>query len=586
MWPLATRVRVSHMRRDLKGLADGAFDLVVIGGGVFGAAAAWDATQRGLSVALIERADFASYTSANSYKVVHGGIRYIQHGDVYRIRQSAGERSAFLRIAPHLVRPLPIAIPTYGHGMKGKAALRVGVGAYDALTFDRNRGISDPARRIPSGRSMSRRDTLDLFPNLDPNRLTGSVIFNDGQMLNPPRLVLAFVQSAVEAGAVAANYVEATGLIQDGRKVTGVEAKDVLTGADFPIKAKMVLNAAGPYAEQFVAKALTQVTPGAAGAYSRDACFVVNRRLFDHDVALAAQAQTHDPDAMVSRGNRHLFIAPWRDYTLIGTWHVVWKKDPAAIRVEDEELQSFLDEMQAGYPGLDLTLDDVGIWNCGLVPFGENDENATHLRYGHRSSLIDHGKVDGIDNLLTLIGVRFTTGRFEAEQAVNIIAERLGARGASRTSSTPLSGGDLPSSIEVVHQQAMRDHGEQCSPDVLRSMLHHYGTGMGEVLKSIDDNPELAEPVGDSSVIGAQAVHAVRHEMAQNLADIVFRRTDLATGAYPGEAALNEIAAAIGPMLGWDEAQIAEEIEAVKVRFPKRAVLDADRAGPHETAAA
>lgn len=573
------------MLRDLRGLADGAFDLVVIGGGVFGAAAAWDAAQRGLSVALIERADFASYTSANSYKVVHGGIRYIQHGDIYRIRQSAGERSAFLRIAPHLVRPLPIAVPTYGHGMKGKAALRVGVGAYDLITADRNRGITDPARRIPSGRSVSRRDTLDLFPSLDPNRLTGSVIFNDGQMLNPPRLVLAFVQSAVEAGAIAANYVEATGLIQDGKKVTGVEAKDVLTGADFPIKAKMVLNAAGPYAEGFLEQALAQ-KPGGKMSYSRDACFVINRRLLDHDIALATQGQTHDPDAVISRGNRHLFIAPWRDYTLIGTWHVVWKKDPAAIRVEDEELQSFLDEVQAGYPGLDLTLDDVGIWNCGLVPFGENDENATHLRYGHRSSLIDHAKVDGIDNLLTLIGVRFTTGRFEAEQAINIIAERLGARGAPRTSSTPLSGGDLPSSIEAVHQQSIRDHGEHCSADVLRSMLHHYGTGMDKIIEDAAGKPDLLTPIGDSSVIGAQAVHAVRNEMAQNLADIVFRRTDLATGSYPGEVALKEIAATIGPMLGWDEATISSEIETIKARFPKRVVLDTDRAGPRETAAA
>ena len=247
------------MRRDLRALTDSTFDLVVIGGGVFGAAAAWEAVQRGLSVALIERADFASYTSANSYKVVHGGIRYIQHGDVYRIRQSAGERSAFLRIAPHLVRPLPIAIPTYGYGMKGKAALRLGVGAYDLVTADRNRGIDDPARKIPFGWSTSRQETLDLFPNLNAEGLTGSVIFNDGQMLNPPRLVLAFVQSAVEAGAVAANYVEATGLIRDGDKVTGVLAKDVLTDADFAIKAKIVLNAAGPYAEQFVAKALNKV---------------------------------------------------------------------------------------------------------------------------------------------------------------------------------------------------------------------------------------------------------------------------------------------------------------------------------------
>ena len=574
------------MRRDLRALVDSQFDLVVIGGGVFGAAAAWDAVQRGLSVALIERADFSSFTSANSYKVVHGGIRYIQHGDVYRIRQSAGERSAFLRIAPHLVRPLPIAIPTYGHGMKGKAALRVGVAAYDALTFDRNRGITDPARQIPCGRSASRQETLDLFPNLQADGLTGSVIFNDGQMLNPPRLVLAFVQSAVEAGAVAANYVEVTGLIQEGDKVTGVLAKDVLTDADFPIKAKMVLNAAGPYAEQFVAKALNKVRPGAARTYSRDACFVVNRRLFDHDIALAAQGQTHDPDAVISRGNRHLFIAPWRNYTLIGTWHVVWKKDPAEIRVGDDELQAFIDEVQAGYPGLDLGLDDVGIWNCGLVPFGENEEGATHLRYGHRSSLIDHAEADGVDNLLTLIGVRFTTGRYEAEKAVDLVAQRLGARrGASRTAFTPLVGGNLSSTIEDTHQKAVRDHGESLSPQVLRSLLHHYGSGLDDVLRAATAPGHLA-PIGNSAVIKAQALHAVREEMAQNLGDIVFRRTDLATGSYPGEGALRQAADVVAPMLGWDDARIQREIDGVRSRFPKASVAAADRAGEDDVAAA
>ena len=368
-----------------------------------------------------------------------------------------------------------------------------------------------------------------------------------------------------------------------------MQAKDVLTDADFAIKSKLVLNAAGPYAEGFVAKALNKVRPGGAAArtYSRDACFVVNRRLFDHDIALAAQGQTHDPDAVISRGNRHLFIAPWRDYTLIGTWHVVWKKDPAEIRVEDDELQSFIDEVQAGYPGLDLSLDDVGIWNCGLVPFGENEDGAEHLRYGHRSSLIDHGKEDGVDGLVTLIGVRFTTGRYEAEKAVDIIAERFGARrGASRTSYTPLKGGDLPSSIEAVHQQAVRDHGERCSPEVLRSLLHHYGSDMGAVLKTIEAAPELAAPIGRSAVIGAQAVHAVREEMAMTLADVVFRRTDLATGSYPGEVALNEIAAAIAPIFGWNETEITSEIDTIKARFPSRAVAHADRAGPRDSAAA
>ena len=154
------------MKRDLSRLTDSEFDLVVIGGGIFGACAAWDAAQRGLSVALIDRGDFCSATSANHLKMVHGGIRYLQHGDIYRLRQSSGERRAFLRIAPHLVRPLPVVIPTYGHGMKGKAVLRTGMAIYDLLAADRNQGITDPARRIPPGSSLETNEVLRMFPGL------------------------------------------------------------------------------------------------------------------------------------------------------------------------------------------------------------------------------------------------------------------------------------------------------------------------------------------------------------------------------------------------------------------------------------
>ena len=185
------------MKRDLSRLADREFDLVVIGGGIFGACAAWDAAQRGLSVALIERGDFCGATSANHLKMVHGGIRYLQHGDIYRLRQSSGERRAFLRIAPHLVRPLPVVIPTYGNGMKGKTVLRLGMGVYDLLTADRNRGIADPARHIPPGSSIGRGDVLRMFPGLPTRGLTGAGVFCDGQIYNPPRLVFAILQSAV-----------------------------------------------------------------------------------------------------------------------------------------------------------------------------------------------------------------------------------------------------------------------------------------------------------------------------------------------------------------------------------------------------
>src|SRR6185312_6461503 len=194
------------MRRDLSALSTGEFDLLVVGGGICGAAAAWDAAQRGLSVALVERGDFSGATSAESLKVVHGGIRYLQHLDLPRVRESSRERSALLRIAPHLVHPFPFVVPAYGHGMRGPEALAAAFLAWAVLTADRNRGIPDPDRRVPRGRIVSRREVLDWFPQLEQKDLTGAGMFWDGQMYNPPRLVWSFVRSALRAGAVAANH--------------------------------------------------------------------------------------------------------------------------------------------------------------------------------------------------------------------------------------------------------------------------------------------------------------------------------------------------------------------------------------------
>jgi glycerol-3-phosphate dehydrogenase len=182
------------MKRDLSTLAAESFDVLIIGGGAFGAAAAWDATLRGLKVALIEQSDFGSGASAECFKMVHGGIRYLQHADVRRLRYSCAQRSALLRIAPHLVTPLPIVIPTYGHGRQGKAFLAAGMLAYDTLTIGRNSGIRDPSRQIRGMELLSRPKVLELFPDLEPRALTGGAVFEDCQMYNAARLVLAFVK--------------------------------------------------------------------------------------------------------------------------------------------------------------------------------------------------------------------------------------------------------------------------------------------------------------------------------------------------------------------------------------------------------
>ena len=204
-----------QLTRNISSLKDQQFDVLIVGGGSFGACAAWEAVLRGYSVALIEANDFGSGTSANSFKFLHGGIRYLQHLDLRRLWSSCKERSAMLRVAPHLVKPLQIAMPTYGHGLRGKEFLGAGFLAYDALTLGKNRGIGESGKRIPPAQLMGRNEVLDRFGFVDPTQLTGAAVFSDAQMYHPPRLVFSFVQSAISKGACAHNYVQAKSFIRE-----------------------------------------------------------------------------------------------------------------------------------------------------------------------------------------------------------------------------------------------------------------------------------------------------------------------------------------------------------------------------------
>ena len=553
------------MKRDLATLANQTFDLVVVGGGIFGITAAYDAALRGLSVALLEQGDFAHATSANSFRIIHGGIRYLQHADVYRIRESSRERSALLRVAPHLAEPLPILIPTYGHGKKGKEFLAAGLTVYDLLTADRNRGQADPERRIPRGRLLSRCEALALYPDLDTRGLTGGALFSDGQMYNPPRLALSFLRSAVAAGCVAANYAQVTSFLRRGDRVTGVRVTDRLGGSEFDVQGRVVLNAAGPWAESLLGEGLGW-RPQPHGTYSRDACFIV-RRTSPHHTALAVPGQTRDPDAILSREARHLFLAPWRDVTLVGTWHVVHKSRPGDFRVTDAELQAFIDEVNASYPALGLTLDDVTLWNAGLVLFGENTEGATNLSYGKRSKIMDHAEEHGVEGLITSIGVRWTTARGVAERTMPLVFRKLGREAPPcTTAERPVHGGAIGAFASFARDLGagpLAGHEDR----VVQSIAHNYGSEYGRVLACAAGRPELRATLGRSHVLGAEVAHAVREEMAHTLGDVVFRRTDMGTARHPGAAALEGAAAILADELGWSPAERERQLEEVDAAF-------------------
>ncbi len=547
------------MKRDLHKLTNKEYDVVIIGGGMFGACALWEASHRGLSACLIERGDFCEATSANHYKMVHGGIRYIQHGDLIRLRESSMERSAFLRIAPHLVTPLPILIPTFGHGMKGKEVLKLGMFLYDSITAGRNYKINDPQRKIPLCYSLSKDEVLNLFPGIKKNDLTGGAVFNDAQMYSPARLVLTFIKSACEMGADAVNYTEAETLLIKNNRCYGVKVKDKLDGNTFDIRGKIIINTTGPWAAKFLNNSGIDIKP--RPSFSRDTAFVLNRPAINN-FALATTLKTHDVDTVIDRGGRHVFIVPWldRNKLMVGVWHIVWDKSEDKIFVTEDEIEQFISEVNEAYPDLELTTNDIALVNTGLTLFGENTPGSKRMSFGKRSILIDHKAADNIEGVISLIGVRATMGRGMAEKVIDLISFKFDKKvNVSKSKYTPLSGGEF-SSFDSMFTGANQQWNNKIEQKSLKALLHNYGSNYNEVLEIIKDNPDLAEVVDNSNVLKAEVVHGIKKEMALKLKDIVLRRTDLGTTGHPGSEAIKTCAEIMAKELNWSENKMKKEI--------------------------
>jgi glycerol-3-phosphate dehydrogenase len=554
------------MQRVLAELGNGEFDLLVIGGGAAGAAVTREAALRGFRTALIEAADFGSGTSAHCFKVVHGGIRYLQHADIGRMRASCRERAILLAIAPHLVSPLPFVVPTFGFGRSSRWLLGTGMRVYDALTGDLNRLIPDRGRRISATRFLSRSEVRELFPGVEERNLTGAAVFEDGQMYNPPRLVLALVAAAAERGAQVANYVQAERLLYEGSRIAGAAVRDRLTGEAFEIRARLTVNAAGPWAEGLLRPA--DGAGQAAGTYSRDACFVVARPAATR-MALAITGQTRDSDALLARSARHMFLVPWREHTLVGVWHRVVERDPDRTSLTREELQTFIDEINACYPAARLSESDVSMAGFGLVPFGEaNRQRPGELSFGKQSRLIDH-RAQGLAGLITLISVRYTVARGDAAAVLDAVAAQLGPRldGAS-SAREAVPGGDIGDFAAFL--QELKAHWPPWLPHASReSLAQNYGRHVARILGLGDAEGALRRCLPHSQVSHAEVAYVMREEMAVRMADVVFRRTDLGSAAHPGAAALDELQQLMREQAGWSAARAQDERAEVERHFER-----------------
>jgi glycerol-3-phosphate dehydrogenase len=549
------------LKRDTDLLAKQEFDLLVVGGGIFGACIAWSAVLRGYSVALIEQADFAHATSSNHYKFIHGGIRYLQHADLYRMRESSRERSALVRIAPHLAYPMPIVLPTYGHGKKGRLMMRAGMLAYDLLTLDRNRGIGDRTRRTPNGSFLSRDEVIRRFPGTSTAGLTGAAVFHDGQMYNPSRLVLSFLRSAHSNGATIANYVEAEQFIRSRDRINGCVARDRQSGDEFEIRSRMTVNAAGPWAADLLLRTIglkLQPTP----SFSRDLAFVIDRPICPTH-ALGCQSVTHDTDALLDRGGRHLFLVPWRGKTLVGVWHRYTKARPDRLTVSREELGSFLQEINSAYAGLNLQFDDIKLINTGLILFGseEDQKSGSDHSFAKRSVVVDHAR-QGVEGLVTVIGARATVARGTGDRTLDLVDRKFSRSGPNTGSDwRPIYGGDFSDFEALVRK--LRQRLPKAGADTARAVAHNYGTAYEDLLRCAPDESYL-ETVGASNVLKVEIVHAVQREMASNLADVVFRRTELGTAGDPGLEAMSTAADLAAAEFGWDPAKRDSELRTVR----------------------
>ena len=535
------------MIRDLDRLTAQTFDVLVVGGGIYGLSIAYDAAQRGLSVALVERNDFGSGASFNHLRTIHGGLRYLQSLDIARARESIHERRATARIAPHAVRPMAFAIPLYRSLMRGKMAMRAGFALDRMVAVGRNRGVL-PSHRLPGGRVVSRSDAAQRFPGLRRQGLTGAAVFYDYVTTEPDRFVFSFALAGAEHGAVLANHVEAIAPLVDGRRVVGVSARDALGTRTLDISARVTVNATGGRVDGLL-KPLGITT----GIKMLKAMNLVTRRDAG-DEALGG----------MSSSGRNLFLVPWRDRALFGTWESAGTCDPDDTTAPEREVDAFIAELNQAFPALDLTTADVTLVHRGVVPAAVRGGQIA--LEGHEQ-IRDHA-AQGFDGLLTVAGTKFTTARGVAERVTDTLLSKLKHKPvACRTDTTALPGGSLRD-ISLAIADARREFDDGLPTDTIPHLIAAYGSRYRDVMKIAGSDREWRTRLApESPVIGAELVLAARNEMAPTLEDIVVRRTPLGALGHPGVNGLARAAAIVGAELGWSADRQQREIACVDLFY-------------------
>ena len=551
------------MKRDLVRLTQTPYDLLIVGGGLYGLFIAWEGALRGLQVGLVEQADFGHATSSNSLRVIHGGLRYLQHGALSRMRQSIRERSIFLRIAPHLIHPLPFLFPTYGHGLRGKELFSLALFLHDLIGFDRNHGLNHQ-NNLGSSHLISKEEFRRLVPGIHDEALTGAALCYDAQMLNPERLLMSLAQSADRAGAHLANYVKMTGFLGSGDEVQGITARDVLSDEKLEIQAQLVINAGGPWANKVLN--LTQnLKARPVTSFGRAFNILIKRQLVpNYALGVYSRRPYKDDQAIVQKGSRLYIITPCHQGSLIGTAHVPLGSERTHNGVTEAEIMAFVDDVNNGFPEGAIRPADISWVYWGIQPTPNPD--AKMAQFGKRYDITDHESDHGIKGLISVLGVKFTEARHVAEKVVNLVFEKLRTTpSSSLTASTPIYGGKIDDVEGFINEEA-RKQSDRLSEEMIRSLITKYGTAYSGVLFCLDEVrrgwPSLPITLAVSL---AEVMYGVREEGAQKLTDAVFRRMTIDfTQSLPEKDFLELCAVWMSKEMGWDVNKERNELREVE----------------------
>ena len=523
------------------------FDLVIVGGGITGAAVAYIAAARGLTVALFEKKDYGGATSAATSKLIHGGLRYLANGELKLVRESLRERRILGNIAPNFVYPLPFIMPMYKRWRGNIWKMLIGMYLYDLLSYDK-KDTWDRSKKLQNHRLINHRKTIRVEPNLRMENLRNAFYFFDYQSIFPERLTLAFIKSATEYGASVSNYTPVEGFIfGDGKRITGVKVKDHFTGREKEVHADLVINCGGTWADKILGLAagtdnLTHRVKRSEGIH------IITKKIAGHHVV-----------SIQKTDGGHMMIMPWREHSLIGTTDKEFLGDPDEYRVSMESIDEIIENVNTYY-GRKISREDIIHAYGGLRPLVD-DQTKGSYETSRKYEVYDNA-ADGIGGMITVEGGKYTTSRSLAREVLKMISEKLNKTLADSVSENLyLSGCEIRDMKQFMIRQHLnyRDF----SRNTVEYVSRNYGTESQVVFRLARSNPRFAEVVTHDGEILAEVVYAIQYESAKTLTDIMFRRTGIGTLGNPGQAVIEKIATLAAGMMGWSEKRKEEEIASL-----------------------